>query len=44
MNYSIDTEQENGGRLIAEVPELPGVMAYEALRERTPGSVPRSWP
>jgi len=33
MNYSIDTEQEEGGRWIAEVPELPGVMAYGTKRE-----------
>ncbi|QXP83196.1 type II toxin-antitoxin system HicB family antitoxin [Methylococcus sp. ANG] len=28
MNYSIEQEQESDGRWIAEVPELPGVMAY----------------
>jgi predicted RNase H-like HicB family nuclease len=33
MNYSIDTEQEEGGRWIAEVPELPGVMAHGTKRE-----------
>lgn len=33
MNYSIDTEQEDDGRWIAEVPELPGVLAYGSTRE-----------
>ena len=33
MNYSIDTEQEDDGRWIAEVPELPGVLAYGTTRE-----------
>lgn len=28
MNFSIETEQENDGRWIAEIPELPGVMTY----------------
>ena len=28
MNLSIETEQEDDGRWIAEVPELPGVLAY----------------
>ena len=28
MVYSIETEREADGRWIAEVPELPGVMAY----------------
>ena len=28
MNLTIETEIETGGRWIAEVPELPGVMAY----------------
>lgn len=33
MNYSINTEQEDDGRWIAEVPELPGVLAYGTTRE-----------
>ena len=28
MNYEIEFEQEDDGRWIAEIPALPGVMAY----------------
>jgi len=28
MLFNIETEREDGGRWIAEVPELPGVMVY----------------
>ena len=28
MHYSIEYEREEDGRWIAEVPELPGVLAY----------------
>ena len=28
MDLSIETEQDDDGRWIAEVPELPGVLAY----------------
>ncbi len=28
MNITFETEQETDGRWIAEVPELPGVLAY----------------
>jgi predicted RNase H-like HicB family nuclease len=28
MNFSIEYEQEDDGRWLAEVPELPGVLAY----------------
>ncbi|MGH8702799.1 MAG: type II toxin-antitoxin system HicB family antitoxin [Burkholderiales bacterium] len=28
MKYSIECEREEDGRWLAEVPELPGVMAY----------------
>ena len=28
MNYSLEIEQEADGRWLAEVPELPGVLAY----------------
>jgi predicted RNase H-like HicB family nuclease len=30
--YSVETEQEEDGRWIAEVPELPGVLAYGRSR------------
>jgi predicted RNase H-like HicB family nuclease len=30
MTYSIEVEQEADGRWIAEVPNLPGVLAYGA--------------
>ena len=30
MNYTIQHEQEDDGRWLAEVPELPGVLAYGA--------------
>ncbi len=33
MNLTIETEQELDGRWIAEVPQLPGVLAYGATRE-----------
>jgi predicted RNase H-like HicB family nuclease len=28
MNFTIEQEQESEGRWLAEVPELPGVLAY----------------
>ena len=28
MNFSLECEQEDDGRWIAEVPELPGVLSY----------------
>lgn len=28
QNYTIETEREEDGRWIAEIPDLPGVMAY----------------
>jgi predicted RNase H-like HicB family nuclease len=31
--YAVETEQEEDGRWIAEVPELPGVMAYGKSRD-----------
>jgi predicted RNase H-like HicB family nuclease len=31
--YAIELEQEADGRWIAEVPELPGVLAYGQTRE-----------
>jgi predicted RNase H-like HicB family nuclease len=33
MKLTIETEQEDDGRWIAEVPELAGVLAYGATRE-----------
>jgi predicted RNase H-like HicB family nuclease len=33
VNYTLDCEQEEDGRWIAEVLELPGVMAYGASRD-----------
>ena len=30
MNFSLEYEQEADGRWLAEVPELPGVLAYGA--------------
>ena len=33
MNFTIEHEQEEDGRWIAEVPELPGVLAYGTTQE-----------
>ena len=33
MRFSIEIDQEDDGRWIAEIPELPGVMVYGATRE-----------
>lgn len=33
MNFSIEIEQEEDGRWIAEVCDLPGVLAYGQTRE-----------
>jgi predicted RNase H-like HicB family nuclease len=33
MNWTMELEQEEDGRWIAEVMELPGVMAYGTTRE-----------
>ena len=33
MDYSLQVEQETGGRWIAEAPELPGVFAYGAISD-----------
>ena len=33
MDYSLQVEQEEDGRWIAEVPELPGVLAYGATSD-----------
>lgn len=34
MNFTVETEQEEDGRWIAEVVEQPGVLAYGASREQ----------
>jgi predicted RNase H-like HicB family nuclease len=34
MNFTIETELEDDGRWLAEVPELPGVLAYGATRDQ----------
>ncbi len=33
MQLTLETERETDGRWLAEVPELPGVMAYGDTRE-----------
>jgi predicted RNase H-like HicB family nuclease len=33
MNLSIESEQEEDGRWLAEVPQLPGVLAYGVTRD-----------
>ena len=33
VNLRIETEQEEDGRWIAEIPELPGVMVYGTSRD-----------
>jgi predicted RNase H-like HicB family nuclease len=33
MNFTIEHEQESDGRWLAEVPELPGVLAYGATSQ-----------
>ena len=33
MNYQIECEQEVDGRWVAEVPQLPGVLAYGATSD-----------
>lgn len=34
MELTIEIEQEDDGRWIAEVPELPGVLVYAETREK----------
>lgn len=34
MKLTVEIDRENDGRWIAEVPELPGTMAYGTTRER----------
>ncbi len=33
MNFTIEIDQEADGRIVAEVLELPGVLAYDQTRE-----------
>jgi len=33
MNYTIEAEVEDDGRWLAEVPQLPGVLAYGTTRD-----------
>jgi len=33
MNFIIEIEEENDGRWICEIPELPGVMTYGKTRD-----------
>ncbi len=32
MTFTVETEQETDGRWIAEIPQIPGVMAYGSTR------------
>ena len=34
MNYTLECEQEDDGRWLAEVLELPGVLSYGATQEQ----------
>jgi predicted RNase H-like HicB family nuclease len=37
MNFHIEYERENDGRWLAEVPEIPGAMAYGATADEAMG-------
>jgi predicted RNase H-like HicB family nuclease len=39
VRFTIETEQEVDGRWIAEVRELPGVLAYERTRDEAVAKV-----
>ena len=39
MDYAIEFEQEDDGRWIAEIPALPGVMAYGATKQEAQSRV-----
>jgi predicted RNase H-like HicB family nuclease len=39
VNFKIEFEREEGGRWIAEISELPGVMAYGATKAEAEASV-----
>ena len=33
MTFKVETEQETDGRWIAEIPQIPGALAYGATRD-----------
>jgi predicted RNase H-like HicB family nuclease len=33
VTFTVETEQESDGRWIAEIPQIPGAMAYGGTRE-----------
>ena len=37
MNFHIEIEQEDDGRWIAEVPEIPGVLSYGSTAQEAMG-------
>jgi predicted RNase H-like HicB family nuclease len=39
VNFNIDFEIEDDGRWIAEIPEIPGALAYGATREEAKARV-----
>lgn len=39
MNFKIEFEREDDGRWIAEIAELPGVMAYGATKDEAEAAV-----
>jgi predicted RNase H-like HicB family nuclease len=39
LNFKIEFEREDDGRWIAEIPELPGVMAYGATKSEAEAAV-----
>lgn len=39
MRFNVELERDNDGRWIAEVPELPGVLAYGATKPETQAKV-----
>lgn len=39
MDFQIEFEREDDGRWIAEIPELPGVMAYGSTRTEAESKV-----
>jgi predicted RNase H-like HicB family nuclease len=39
LNFNIEFELEDDGRWIAEIPEIPGALAYGATREEAKAHV-----
>jgi predicted RNase H-like HicB family nuclease len=39
MKYTIETDIEDDGRWIAEIPEIPGVMVYGSTRDEVMANV-----